>query len=69
LKMHSPQGSFPDVEGDIGLRNGRFQPVRRELLLAKGASEKTPRILPALEIDEKGSFKLRFGEYHVTSFG
>src|ERR1700704_4328309 len=69
LKMHSPQGPFLDVERDIGLRNGWFQAVRCELLLAKGASEKPPRILPAFEIDEKGSFKLRFGKYHVTSLG
>jgi len=52
--------------GDVGLRDDRLKPQRFEFLLAERASEKTPRIFPAFQIDDEGSSQLGLSENQQT---
>jgi hypothetical protein len=51
---------------DVGLRDDRLKSQRFEFLLAERASEKTPRILPALQIDDEGASQLGLSENQQT---
>src|SRR5271166_6359708 len=65
LKMHAPQRSFLLAESNIGLGDDGLQPVRLKFILTENAGEKAPRILSALDIDDKCALQLCFRKDHV----
>jgi hypothetical protein len=65
LKMHSAQSALSLVEGDVGLRYNWFQQVILEFPLAERSRKKSAIILPALDVDYEGAFKLGLSENHV----
>ena len=53
------------IEGDVGLGDDRLQAMVGQLVLAESSGEIAARVLPALQVDEKGARELGFGEDHV----
>src|SRR5690242_3957388 len=58
LEMHAAQRSLLEIGCEVGLGNDRFQPMSLEFILAKRSREEASRVLPALQIDNKSTFKL-----------
>jgi hypothetical protein len=68
LEVDAADRAAKPVEADVRLRDDRLQPVLGKLVLAEGAREEPPVVLPSLEIDDKGSLQLGLGEEQVRSF-
>ena len=66
--MHAAQRPLLVVEGHVGLRDHRLQPVVLELVLAEGAGEEPARILAALDVDDERALQLGFRENHLDHF-
>ena len=64
LKVHSAQRSPAVVVGQVRLRDHRLEPVRRKLLLAKGARKKAARVVASLDIEDERAFEPGLGEDH-----
>jgi hypothetical protein len=65
--MHAPHCRFFWVGCEIDLRNDRLQSVCLEFVLAKSPRKKTPRVLSALQIDDKGALECGLTENHNSS--
>ncbi len=63
--MHPAQGAFLLVEGNVGLRDDRLQPMVLELPLAERSRKKSAAVLTALDVDREGALELGFGENHI----
>src|SRR5215470_18179520 len=67
LEVHPAHRAPLDVERDVGLRDGRLQPVSGELVLAEGAREVPAAVLAALDVDDERALELGLGEDHGLS--
>ena len=66
LKVHPAHRALAPVEGEVGLRDHRLEPVLLELVLAEGAGEEAAVVLLAIEVDHERPFELGLGEDHCA---
>src|SRR5262249_3964624 len=62
LEMHTADTSFLASRCHVDLGNECLQPMSLELILAKSSCKKSSPVLPALQLDNEGSFQFGLGE-------
>src|SRR6476660_10203363 len=65
LKMHAPERSFLGSGGDIRLRYYWLESANLEFFLAKASRKEAARVIPSLQINDKGTLQFGLSEYHV----